>query len=52
METSNSDDRHAILHAERFHPSSVFVFHAKQRLYDRTYKSLWVPDLICGFVHT
>ena len=27
-------------------------FHAKQRLYDQTYKSVWVPDLICGFDHT
>ena len=24
-------------------------FHWKQRLYDQTYKSLWVPALTCGF---
>ena len=24
----------------------------KQRLYDQTYKSVWVPDLICCFEHT
>ena len=33
-------------------PSSVCFFHAKQRLYDQTYKCVWVPDLICGFEHT
>ena len=33
-------------------PSSVCFFHAKQWLYDQTYKSVWVPDLICGFEHT
>ena len=26
-------------------------FHAKQRLYDQTYKSVGVPALTCGFVH-
>ena len=26
--------------------------HAKQRLLDPNNKSLWVPDLICGFEHT
>ena len=31
-----------------FQPSSVF-FHAKQRLYDQTYKTVWGPDLIYGF---
>ena len=25
--------------------------HAKQRLLDQIYKSLWVPAIICGFVH-
>ena len=25
--------------------------HGKQRAYHQTYKSLWVPDLACGFVH-
>ena len=24
---------------------------AKQRLKDQVYRSVWVPDLICGFVH-
>ena len=32
-----------------FQPSSVFFFHAKQRLYDQTYKTVWGPDLIYGF---
>ena len=30
-------------------PHLCVFFHAKQRLYDQTYKSVWVPDLICGF---
>ena len=25
--------------------------HAKQRLLDQIYKSLWIPAIICGFVH-
>ena len=32
-------------------PSSVVFVHAKQRLLDQNYKSLWVPDLICDFLH-
>ena len=28
---------------------SSVVLHAKQRLLDQNYKSLWVPALICGF---
>ena len=32
-----------------FQPSSVFFLHPQQRLYDQTYKTLWVPVLICGF---
>ena len=32
-----------------FQPSSMFFFHAKQRVYDQTYKFVWGPDLICGF---
>ena len=32
-----------------FQPSSVFFLHPKQRLYDQTYKTLWVPVVICGF---
>ena len=32
-----------------FQPSSVFVFHAKQRLYHQNYKSPSVKDLTCGF---
>ena len=31
-------------------PSSVFFLHAKQRLLDEKYKSLWVPDIACWFV--
>ena len=27
----------------------LWLLHAKQRLLDRIYKSLWVPGLICGF---
>ena len=30
----------------------LWLLHAKQRLLDQNYKSLWVPDLICGFVHS
>ena len=30
----------------RSQPSSVCFFHSKQRLYDQTYKCVWVPDLI------
>ena len=30
----------------------VWFLQAKQRLYDQTYKSVWVPDLICSFEHT
>ena len=29
----------------------LWFFHAKQRLLDQNYKSLWVPDLTCRFVH-
>ena len=28
----------------------LWILHAKQRLLDKNYKSLWLPDLICGFV--
>ena len=27
----------------------LWFFHAKQRLLDQNYKSLWIPALICGF---
>ena len=27
----------------------LWFLHAKQRLLEMNYKSLWVPDLICGF---
>ena len=27
----------------------LWILHAKQRLLDQNYKSLWVPALICGF---
>ena len=27
----------------------LWILHAKQPLLDQNYKSLWVPDLICGF---
>ena len=30
----------------------LWFLHAKQRLLDKNYKSLWVPTLICGFVHS
>ena len=30
----------------------LLFLHAKQRLLDQNYKSLWVPDLTCRFVHT
>ena len=29
----------------------LHFLHAKQRLFDQNYKSLWVPDLICCFVN-
>ena len=29
----------------------LWFLHAKRRLLDQNYKSLWVPDLICRFVH-
>ena len=29
----------------------LWCLHAKQRLYDQNYKSLWVPDLVCVFVN-
>ena len=29
----------------------LWFLHSKQRLLDRIYKSLWVPDLTCRFVH-
>ena len=28
----------------------LWFLHAKQRLLDQNYKSLWVPDLTCRFV--
>ena len=30
----------------------LWLLHAKQRILDQNFKSLWVPDLICGFEHT
>ena len=30
----------------------LWFLHAKQRLLDQTYKSVWVPVLICSFEHT
>ena len=30
----------------------LWPFQAKQRLLDQNYKSLWVPDLTCRFVHS
>ena len=29
----------------------LWFLHAKQQLLDQNYKSLWVPDLNCRFVH-
>ena len=29
----------------------LWFLHAKQRLLDKNYKSLWVPDLTCRFMH-
>ena len=29
----------------------LWFLHAKQRLLDQNYKSLWVTDLTCRFVH-
>ena len=33
------------------HSPDLRFLHAKQRLLDQIYKSLWVPAIICGFVH-
>ena len=30
---------------------NLWLLHAKQRLLDQFYKSPWVPDLTCRFVH-
>ena len=30
----------------------LWFLHAKEQLSDQNYKSLWVPDLTCHFVHT
>ena len=30
----------------------LFFLHSKQRLWDQTDKSVWVPYLICGYEHT
>ena len=30
----------------------LWILHAKQRLYDQNYKSLLVPDLTYGFLHS
>ena len=35
----------------RIDPTCVY-FNAIQRILDQNFKSLWVPDLICGFEHT
>ena len=29
--------------------TNVWVLHAKEHILDQNFKSLWVPDLICGF---
>ena len=29
----------------------LWFFHAKQRLLEQYYKSVWDPDLTCRFVH-
>ena len=29
----------------------LWFLHAKQRLFDQNYKSLWVQDVTCHFVH-
>ena len=29
----------------------LWFLHAKERLLDQNYKSVWVPDLTCRFVH-
>ena len=29
----------------------LWFLHAKQRLLNQKYKSLWVPDLTCRFMH-
>ena len=29
----------------------LWFLHSKQRLFDRIFKSLWVPDLTCRFVN-
>ena len=33
------------------HSPHLRFLHAKQRLLDQIYKSLWFPAIICGFVH-
>ena len=48
MQNSVISKRNTSLHGS--HTSSE-VFQAKQRLLDQNYKSLWVPDLTCRFVH-
>ena len=34
-----------------FSPHLCFFLHAKQRVYDQTYKFVWGPALICFFFH-
>ena len=46
MQNSVISTRNTSLYVSQ--PSSV-VLHAKQRILDKNFKSLWVPALICGF---
>ena len=48
MQISVISNRNTSLHGSQ---TSSEVFQAKQRLLDQNYKSLWVPDLTCHFVH-
>ena len=33
------------------HSPHLWFLHAKQRILDKNYKYVWVPDLTCPFVH-
>ena len=48
MQNSVISSRNTSLHGSQ---TSSEVFQEKQRLLDQNYKSLWVPDLTCRFVH-
>ena len=48
MQSSVISIRNTSLHGSN---TSSEVFQAKQRLLEQNYKSLWVPDLTCRFVH-